>query len=136
MNIEQLVSAHLERLIADPKGWLQLLADDAVVEFPYASSIIRATSRLQGRAVIREYFAKALELFDGLTLSQPTIHLTRDPEVAVVEVHGSTIIKSTGKPYEQDYVMFIKSRAGRIVLYREYWNPLVAVSACDMEVKS
>ena len=49
--------------------------------------------------------------------------------VAFAEGHGSARIATTGLPYEQDYVMVIEAKDGKIIRYREYWNPLPAIEA-------
>mgnify|MGYP002140209445 CR=1 FL=1 len=54
---------------------------------------------------------------------------TTDPDVALAEVHGSATIATTGKRYEQDYVMVVRTRNGKIVHYREYWNITPALEA-------
>lgn len=119
----ELLSLSVERLGTDLHGWLDLLTEDAVVEFPYAESLGH-TGRLIGKPAIAEYFARALQAFSGLTFRELRMYPGRDPSIAVAEVHGSAIITPTGKRYEQDYVMLVHSRDGRIALYREYWNPL------------
>jgi ketosteroid isomerase-like protein len=134
MTIDQLVTAHLERIGTDIERWLELLAADAVVEFPYAGSL-GIPPRLEGRDAIRRYFVETIAGFEGLTFTDVRTHVTSDPDVALVEVHGAAHITATGRRYEQDYVMLVKARQGRIALYREYWNPLPAIAAFGMEAK-
>lgn len=132
MTIDQLIAKHLDFIATDMERWLELLADDAVVEFPYAGSL-GVPPRLEGRGAIRAYFLDAIKSFEGLTFSNVRTYPTTDPDVAAVEVHGSATITSTGRRYEQDYVMVVKARDGRIVHYREYWNPLPAIAAFNVE---
>jgi ketosteroid isomerase-like protein len=56
-----------------------------------------------------------------------------DPDVAVVEAHGSATIATTGRRYDQDYVVFVRTRDGMVVSYREYWNPLPGLEAFGRE---
>ena len=119
---------HLAFIASDTERWLALFADDAVVEFPYATAL-GVTGRMEGKAAIRSYFVEALTNFDGLTLSRVTRHLLQDLDTVVAEVHGSARLTATGRPYEQDYVMVLRTRAGKIVHYREYWNPTPALKA-------
>ncbi|MFP2958520.1 nuclear transport factor 2 family protein [Myxococcus sp. 1LA] len=123
-----LMDAHLELIATDIERWLGLFAEDAVVEFPYAPSV-GAPERLAGREAIRGYFAETPKHFQGLVFSNTRRHFTAGSDVAVAEVHGSATIALTGKPYEQDYIMVLKSRDGRIVHYREYWDPIVGLKA-------
>ena len=34
---------------------------------------------------------------------------------------------ATGRPYAQDYVIVLVVKDGLMTLYRDYWNPLVAL---------
>ncbi|HEU4535486.1 MAG TPA: nuclear transport factor 2 family protein [Polyangiaceae bacterium] len=134
MNAEQLLRAHLDLLTTDVGRWVDLFADDALVEFPYAGSL-GVTGRFEGRDAVAAYFTRALADFEGLTFSDVRVHPGADPGLAVAEVHGAARIKSTGRRYEQDYVMVVRARGGRIVHYREYWNPLPAAAAFGLEVR-
>jgi ketosteroid isomerase-like protein len=42
-------------------------------------------------------------------------------------------IKDTGEPYDQSYVVVLTAREGRIIRYRDYWNPLKALKAGSRE---
>lgn len=123
-----LLDAHLDLIGTDIERWLELFADDAVVEFPYAPQL-GLPERLEGREAIRQYFAETPKHFRGLVFTKVQRYLTTDPEVALAEAHGSATIAVTGNPYEQDYVMMVKTREGKISLYREYWNPLPGLKA-------
>lgn len=116
----------------DVEAWLACFADDAVVEFPYAASIRRPT-RLAGKAAISDYFRTTPALFQDLVFRDLRVVPGRDPDVAVVEVHGSATISTTSRCYEQDYVVFVRTRDGMVVSYREYWNPLPGIDAFGLE---
>jgi uncharacterized protein len=127
-NAASALDEHLRLISADVSRWIELFADDAVVEFPYAAGL-GVFERLEGRAAIWQYFKGTPESFRDLELSEIRRYTTTDPDVAIAEVHGSATIGATGQRYEQDYVMVVKTRAGKIVLYREYWNPTPAIAA-------
>lgn len=38
-------------------------------------------------------------------------------------------VVETGLPYRQSYISVIETRDGRIVRYKDYWNPLVVKEA-------
>lgn len=124
----QLLALALERFSTDIHAWLDLIAEDAVVEFPYSRGL-GTTPRLEGKPAIAAYFTSAIQAFRDLTFRDVRLHPGRDPSVAIAEAHGTAIIAPTGKRYEQDYVMVVRARGGRIVEYREYWNPLPALEA-------
>jgi len=123
-----MLDAHLEFISTDIERWLELFAEDAVVEFPYANSL-GLPERLEGREAIRGYFAGTPKSFLGLTFRNLRRYITTDPEMVIAEVHGSATIASTGRPYEQDYIMMLKTKEGRISLYREYWDPIPGLRA-------
>lgn len=129
---ERAARALVHLIGTDVEAWLACFADDAVVEFPYAASIERPT-RLVGRAAIADYFRTTPALFQSLSFRDLRVVQGRDPDVAVVEVHGSATITTTGRRYEQDYVVFVRTRDGRVVSYREYWNPLPGIEAFGLE---
>ena len=122
------LAAHLELIGHDMQRWLALFADDAVVEFPYAASLGRP-GRLDGKAAIDAFFRGTPGTFRDLTFRDLRSFPGTDPDFAVAEVHGSAIIGAMNRRYEQDYVMLLRTRAGKIVWYREYWNPIPAIEA-------
>lgn len=63
------------------------------------------------------------------------MHRTIDPDVAIVEVEGFGVGLPTGEPYEQRYVCVITTRNGRIVRYKDYWNPVVFLRALQGSAK-
>ena len=57
-----------------------------------------------------------------------------DPEAAVAEVKGEGLIKSTGRVYRQDYVVFLRGTGGKIAFRREYFDPVRAAKALDAPI--
>lgn len=124
-DLARLMDAHLTLIATDVERWLTLFADDAVVEFPYAPSL-GSPARLEGIGAIRAYFAPITTHFQNLTFTNVQPYPGVDPTTGWMEVHGSATLQPGNIPYEQDYVMRVQVRDGRIVHYREYWNPLAA----------
>lgn len=52
---------------------------------------------------------------------------TSNPNFLFAEVHGEALIVATGRHYQQDYVMRLETQEGKIIHYREYWNPIPAL---------
>jgi ketosteroid isomerase-like protein len=125
---EALLREHLALVTRDTDRWLELFADDAVVEFPYAPSLGRA-SRLEGKAAIGDYFRAASAEFLDLAFRDVRVYRTTDAGVVLAEGHGTARIASTGKIYEQDYVVVLHAEGGLITRYREYWNVIPAIEA-------
>lgn len=123
----QILEELLEHIGNDLTRCFSLFTEDAVVEFPYARS--EQPARLEGKAAIQGYFRKTPDTFLELRFRDLRLYRTTDPDVALAEVHGSAIIAPTGKPYEQDYVLVLRTRKGKVVHYREYWNLVPALEA-------
>lgn len=123
LTATQALHAHLDLIARDIERWLDLFADDAVVEFPYAASV-GAAGRLEGKAAIAAYFRGTPGVFLGLRFRDLQVRPVQGESTVVAEVHGSATLAPTGKGYEQDYVMVLETSGGRITRYREYWNPL------------
>jgi uncharacterized protein len=77
-TIQEMLDVHLALLTTNIEAWVELLAEDSVVEFPYAAAIA------------------------------PMQNLT------------FTLIPFTGRQYQQDYAMRLKTRDGKLVYYSEF----------------
>ena len=130
MNAMQLLDAAQRLIVSDLERWLDLFADTAIIEFPYAASL-GTPSRLEGKDEMRAYFS-SLPKMEGLSLTNVRRFPMADPNVAWLEMHGSAVIPSTGRHYEQDYVVYARAEDGKLVHYREYWDPQVAAVALGL----
>jgi ketosteroid isomerase-like protein len=45
-----------------------------------------------------------------------------------------TLIKSTGRVYRQNYVVFLRAAGGKIVFLREYFDPVRAAKAMNLPI--
>ena len=57
-----------------------------------------------------------------------------DPNSAVAEVKAEGIIKPPGRPYHQEYVVFLRAEGGKIAFLREYFDPVSAAKALDISI--
>ena len=64
----------------------------------------------------------------------PSVHPMADSEAAVGEVKAEGLIKSTGRVYRQNYVVFLRAAGGKIVFLREYFDPVQAARAMDLPI--
>jgi len=62
------------------------------------------------------------------------VYALADPQIAVAEVKGEGLIKSTGRMYRQDYVVFLRAADGKIRFLREYFDPVRAAKALDTPI--
>ncbi|MFK0259002.1 nuclear transport factor 2 family protein [Streptomyces sp. NPDC090445] len=119
---------HSLRLLLDKDipAWVALWAEDGLMEFPFAPAGWPA--RLEGREAIAAYmrpYPSRIDLHDFPAL---TIHQTTDPETIVVEMRGVGRLVETGGPFDMTYIAVVTVRDGHITSYRDYWNPLAALT--------
>lgn len=110
-----------ERLNPGAGTFVQMFAEDGVMEFPYA---LPSPRRLEGREALAAHLAYLARLVELLSVSDVVKHETTDPEVFIVEFASSGRAVATGEPFEQRYISVIRVRDGHIVHYKDYWNPL------------
>jgi ketosteroid isomerase-like protein len=128
-----LLQRHIQTLVDDNVQWQTLIAEDVLWELAYAPSIGHP-AQLSGRdAAVRHttWFAGAVENFRFFDLK---VYALADPERAVAEVKGEGLIKSTGRMYRQEYVIFLRASDGKIAFLREYFDPVRAARALDTPI--
>lgn len=128
-----LLEQHIATLIDDSARWQTLIADDIVWELAYAAAIGHP-AQLSGRqAVVKHatWFAGAVENFRFFDVK---LYLFADPECAAAEFKGEGLIKSMGRIYRQDCVLFLRAAGGRIAFLREYFDPVRAAHALDISI--
>lgn len=111
----------------DMKGWTSMWAEDGSMEFPYAPPGYPA--RLDGRAAIDDYMRDYPAKVDIKTFEVEAFHQTTDPDVVIVEFSVEGRAVQTDRPYAMRYVGVVTLRDGKIITYRDYWNPLAAAAA-------
>lgn len=103
-----------------------LYAADAVVELPFARP---GGLRLEGRAAIRDHFARAARAPLTLLPVAVTLHQTLDPEVVVAEYDYEGRAIETGRSFVVSNVQIVRVRAGRIVASRDFHDHAVMSAA-------
>ena len=128
-----LVRRHIQTLVDDNAQWQTLIADNILWELAYAPSLGHP-AKLSGREeAIRHatWFVGAVENFRFFNLE---VYALTDPQIAVAEVKGEGLIKSTGRMYRQDYVVFLRAAEAKISSLREYFDPVRAAKALDTPI--
>lgn len=132
-NTDLLKASLGDRLAPGVEDYLDLFRDDAVLELPYGAT--EAGDRVEGKAAIAAYMERlrgVVTLEDmRLTASYACTAGTAGTagETAVLEYVG--IVHAEGKDvrFRQRYIAVVVVRDGRIALFREYTNPLLAKNA-------
>ena len=106
-----------------------LLADDAVIEIPFAAR--GRPRRFEGRA---SFLAFAQAARGSLPVRftdcrDVAIHDTTDPEVIVVEYELTGIVTTTGDRATARFIGVLRVRNGRIAAWREYQDTLAIAQA-------
>jgi uncharacterized protein len=107
--------------------WIDLWADDGVLEFPYAPPGRR--SRYVGKSEILAYMRPLGGKMDVKEIEYQRVYPMLDPAMVVMEVGIVAEIVATGAQLRQKYVCVFQSRAGKLWQYREYWNPIASMDA-------
>lgn len=112
-------------LAGGPVGLESLLADDGVVETPFAPP--GAPRRYEGREAFtaaavpsREALASRVRF---TAVRDVVVHETTDPEVAVVEYEVEGVRVADGVRAAAPFAVVVRVRNGRVVLWREYQDP-------------
>lgn len=115
------------RLAAGADSFLDMVAEDVVMEFPYAPAGL--VDRLEGKEAIAAHLERLGGMLEIDSMSEPVVHQSTDPDLFVLEFEGHGRGVETGEAYDQNYISVIRLRQGKIVHYRDYWNPLVVLRA-------
>ncbi|GAA3243545.1 nuclear transport factor 2 family protein [Dactylosporangium siamense] len=119
------VAEQVRRMVAgEGIRFADLFAEDGVLEYPFA--LPGQPRELRGRAAIQAYHGAAAgsrQLFemDGV---DAVVRDTDDPEVVVAQIehHGRSAV--TGEPYRFRALGIMRVRAGEIVSYQDYMDPI------------
>jgi ketosteroid isomerase-like protein len=118
-----LFRAGLERFgDGDLDGYLELLSDDVEVEFPFAPP--GRPERLRGRENLRRYLEPVLARVTYDSFTSLVVYETDVAGTIVAEMTASLRLLESDRTYSRRYVAVVRAADGRVVSYREYWNPL------------
>ena len=115
-----------DRVAADATTFVDMLAKDAVMEFPFAPPGL--PHRLDGRDAVADHLVKLARLITFDRIGPATV-LARDGDTTVLVFEGVGAGVQTDAAYDQRYLSVITTADGRIVRYLDYWDPLVVVRA-------
>lgn len=109
-------------LDGDAERFLELMAPDGVIEWPYRPEGV--PGEVRGREAIGAFMADGGKLITFSEYTDVQVHETLDPEVVIVEYVAHGTVTATGQPFEQRPVAVFRVRDGHVVSYRDYINPL------------
>lgn len=124
-TFSDLLRAALGDRLAPADSLLAMFAKDVVFEFPYAPAGL--PKRLDGIAALEAHLQKLGPLIDFGPMILGPVHGAGATVIFEFSCTGRGV--QTGAPYDQDYVSVVTLRDGRIARYRDYWNPIVVLTA-------
>jgi ketosteroid isomerase-like protein len=107
--------------------FVEMLAEDAVIEFPYAPP--GGVTKVEGKANIAQYVSGVGDLFEFGDMTLAARHDSNQSDTIILEFSCTGTGVKTGEPYNQKYISVISVRDGKIAHYNDYWNPLIALDA-------
>jgi ketosteroid isomerase-like protein len=128
-----LLKQHFETLVADNGQWQSLIDDDLLWDLVYAPSLGHP-ARLSGREEVMRHVTWFLAAVENFRFLDPRIYPMVDAEAAAAEIQAEALIKTTGRTYRQEYVVFLRCKAGKITHLREYFDPVRAAKALDAPI--
>ena len=125
--VDMLTTALGDRVTPGAQNFIELMSEDFVMEFPYARPGM--PTRVEGRAAVLTHLMKVGGDVSVDSASNLVVHETTDPELVILEFDGHGRSVKTGEPYEQRYISVIRARGGKIVHFKDYWNPIQGLKA-------
>lgn len=111
----------------DIDGWMSLMDDNFVIEFPFAPK--GRPDRVEGKTALYTYVQELFNEIEFLSILHQQIHLTLNPDIIIVELAAEGRAISTGRPYNGKYVWIMETKDGKLIHQRDYWSPLVFLEA-------
>lgn len=118
-NMELVQSGRIEE-------WVDLFAEDAVLEFPFPPPGM--PTRLQGKAALFEHMKTFPENL-RVRFDTPVYYDTADPNLVIADFTSEGTALATGRTFRQSYLSIVWVHDGKIVRYRDFWDPWVMVQA-------
>jgi NADPH:quinone reductase-like Zn-dependent oxidoreductase len=112
----------------DFDAWVDLFAEDAVLEFPHFASLGWPTET-RGRESIRADLGPFLQSVDDFFLRNVRVYEATDPDTVFAEYNVQAVVKSTGRRYDQSYIAVLTTRDGKIVRLREFPDTITVARA-------
>jgi len=118
-----------DKLASQAQTLLEMCSEDVVFEFPYHPPGFQA--RVEGRRALEAYLPTVSKLISIESMTLNHAFISAEGDMAAIEFSCKGHSPETKAPYDQDYVSIIELKDGRISRYRDYWNPLVVLSAIE-----
>jgi ketosteroid isomerase-like protein len=128
MHAPALLKAHFHEMQADLSAWCALYADDAVMEYPYGA-YAGVSSPLKGIDAISKSVKGFLDDVRDFQVEVSKVYRVEGEDAVFAEFTAKATVISTGRPYNQNYILYLRAEDGKIVLLREYFDAPRVVAA-------
>lgn len=130
--------AFIEAISArDAAATIALLAEDAVLEMPFPlaeGENAYGTRRMWGEP-LRKYINGIMARNSSLSFSKLEWYPSGD-SVVFLECEGDHVRSRDGKRYRNNYILRFEVTDGKITLWREYFNPVIAAHTFGIPLES
>lgn len=107
-------------------------ANEAVQDMPFSPEGF--PKRVEGKQAILKHYAAWPEISGLASFTDELVfYPMADPDWVFAEYHGRVEIKTTGRLYDQRYGGLFRVHDGKIVFFREYYDPTVFAWAFDLD---
>jgi ketosteroid isomerase-like protein len=128
MHAQELLEAHFSSMTTDFSAWCDLYATDAVMEYPYGAHA-GVSSPLRGIAAIAKSVKGFLDNVSNFQIENLKIFRVESEDAVFAEFSAHASVTTTGRFYEQNYILYLRADKGKIILLREYFDaPRVVVA--------
>jgi ketosteroid isomerase-like protein len=129
-RIAQQLLQNLEQQNADAIA--RLWDEKAIYELPYA--LPNTPSQFKGKEAAQQNILRIIKMFEQIEFEEVRFYPTQNPNIVLIETNGNFIVADNGKTYRNKYIAVIEIQNNRIVLLREYFNPLIAAQTFNLNL--
>lgn len=127
-DAEAVIEEFLDALEAmDTERLLNVWHDNGVQVTPFAPD--GYSNRIEGKTAIHHQYIGLLMRYKSVSFPDRAFHFTNDSNRVWVEFRAKIEIKASGQSYNNTYVCLFTLRDGRIIEYKEYFNPINFLNA-------
>jgi len=135
MNAPELLHAHFHEMQTDFAAWCALYAEDAVMEYPYGA-YAGVSSPLRGIAAIAKSVKSFLDDVRDFQVEVLNVYPVEGEDAVLAEFTARATVISTGRPYNQNYILYLRAEGGKIAALREYFDAPRVVAAFQPQLSA
>ncbi|MBW4508315.1 MAG: nuclear transport factor 2 family protein [Scytonematopsis contorta HA4267-MV1] len=107
--------------------WLKLWHENGVQDMPYSPKGF--PKRVEGKTAVAKHYSALPTSVGRMEFPDLQIYSTKDPNTFWVEFRGEIEVLATKKPYNNTYAGLFRFQDGKVILFREYYDPIVFTEA-------